>query len=78
MLSFILSTVLLTGSLNPDIPTQIIKKDVGDGYIFYKLSFSGHSYIYFRFLPNSAGNSFIHDPDCGCIIRELEKMQEKK
>jgi hypothetical protein len=77
MLSLILATGLLTGSLNPDVPTQILKKEAGDGYTFYKLSFSGHTYIYFRYISNSAGNAFIHDPDCGCVNRALEKIMEK-
>lgn len=76
--ALIAATTLLTGSLNSDQPTQIIKKESSDGFTFYKLFFSGHTYVYFRFHANSAGNSFVHDPDCGCVARALEKMKEKK
>ena len=75
--TLIAATTLLTGSLNPDIPTKIVKEEKGDGYTFYKVSFSGHTYVYFRNHWSNAGNAFIHDPDCGCISRALEKMKEK-
>ena len=76
--SLFVATTLLTGSINPEIPTKIVKEEKGDGYTFYKLSFSGHTYVYFRYNGNSAGNAFIHDPDCGCMMRALEQMKEKK
>lgn len=76
--ALIVATTLLTGSINPEIPAKIVKEEKIEGYTFYKLSFSGHTYIYLKNHWSYAGNAFIHDPDCGCVMRALEQMKDKK
>ena len=46
---------------------------IDSGRYLKKLDFQNHSYIHLKNTWNSAGDQFLHDPDCECHINK-EKL----
>lgn len=57
---------------------EIIKEERVDYKTFQIIEFNGHRYIHFRNEWNSADSSWIHDPDCPCVVDALNKIRKGK
>lgn len=50
---------------------------IGSGRYIKSIDYNNHSYIYLRNSWNSAGDQFIHNPDCECYINR-ENYEKRK
>ena len=41
------------------------------------IEFHGHTYVHYRNHWSSAGDAFLHDPDCPCIKNAVQKILDK-
>ena len=41
------------------------------------IEFHGHTYVHYRNHWSSAGDAFLHDPDCPCIKKAVQKILDE-
>jgi hypothetical protein len=54
---------------------ELIKEENVGCRTFQIFEFNGHRYVHFRNEWNSADSSWIHDPDCPCVLEAINKIK---
>jgi hypothetical protein len=56
---------------------EIIQQEEFKNHSIQIVDFNGHRYVHLINHWSSAGNFFIHDPDCPCIIKAVKAIQDR-